>query len=140
MKDKLIDTNILVYAYDASEGNKHKASRKLLKTVWEEGGGIVCLQNLMEFFVVIARKVENPIDADEAKTIVEDFLKSEKWEIIDRDEDTFLKAIDIVSKYEIHIWDALIATCMRENEVTEIVTENKNDFKKIPGIKVTVPF
>ncbi|MBM2833515.1 MAG: PilT protein domain protein [Candidatus Brocadiaceae bacterium] len=140
MLDKLIDTNILVYAYDTSEGRKHEVSRELLKQIWEEGGGVVCLQNLMEFFVVITRKVENPIDADEAKTIVEDFLKSEKWEIIDRDEDTFLKAIDIVSKYEIHIWDALIATCMRENEVTEIVTENKNDFKKIPGIKVTVPF
>lgn len=140
MLDKLIDTNILVYAYDTSEGRKHEVSRDLLKQIWEEGGGVVCLQNLMEFFVVITNKVENPIDADEAKTIVEDFLKSEKWEIIDRDEDTFLKAIDIVSKYEIHIWDALIATCMRENEVTEIVTENKNDFKKIPGIKVTVPF
>lgn len=140
MLDKLIDTNILVYAYDTSEGRKHEVSRDLLKQIWEKGGGVVCLQNLMEFFVVITNKVENPIDADEAKTIVEDFLKSEKWEIIDRDEDTFLKAIDIVSKYEIHIWDALIATCMRENEVTEIVTENKNDFKKIPGIKVTVPF
>lgn len=71
-ENKLIDTNILVYAYDASEGNKHKASRKLLKTVWEEGGGIVCLQNLMEFFVVITKKVENPISIRNAKTIIED--------------------------------------------------------------------
>jgi len=64
MSDKLIDTNILVYAYDTSEGEKH----------------------------------------------------------------------------EIHLWDAVIAACMKENDITEIVTEDKEDFKKIPDIKVTMPF
>ncbi len=140
MKDKLIDTNILVYAYDASEGNKHKASRKLLKTVWEEGGGIVCLQNLMEFFVVITKKVENPISIRDAKIIIEDILKSKNWKIIDRDTDTLLKAIDIAFEYRIHLWDALIVACMKENDVVEIVTENKIDFERIPEIKVTIPF
>src|SRR3990170_5942715 len=101
MSDKLIDTNILVYAYDTSEGEKHEISRDLLKQIWKEGGGVVCLQNLMEFFVVITKKVENPIDVTEAKTIVEDFLKSDNWKIIDRDVDTFLSAIDIVSEYGI---------------------------------------
>ena len=140
MKDKLIDTNILVYAYDASEGNKHKASRILLKIVWEEGGGIVCLQNLMEFFVVITKKVENPISIRDAKTIIEDILKSKNWKIIDRDTDTLLKAIDIVFEYRIHLWDALIVACMKENDIVEIVTENKIDFEKIPEIKVAIPF
>ena len=93
MPDKLIDTNILVYAYDTSEGIKHEVSKNLVKQIWETGGGIVCLQNLMEFFVVITQKVENPIDVAEAKTIVEDILKSDNWKIIDRDEDTFLSEI-----------------------------------------------
>ena len=30
MPDRMIDTNILVYAYDASEGEKQKASGDLL--------------------------------------------------------------------------------------------------------------
>ncbi|MBM4053611.1 MAG: PIN domain-containing protein [Planctomycetes bacterium] len=140
MKDRLIDTNILVYAYDASEGYKHRAARELLKSVWEEGGGIVCLQNLMEFFVVITRKVENPISIIVAKTIIEDILKSKNWKIIDRDTDTLLKAIDITFEYRIHLWDALIVACMKENDVLEIVTENRNDFERIPEIKVTIPF
>ncbi|MEW6609810.1 MAG: hypothetical protein AB1414_20600, partial [bacterium] len=57
MTDKLIDTNILVYAYDTSEGIKHEKSKNLLKQIWEAGGGIVCVQNLMEFFVVITQIV-----------------------------------------------------------------------------------
>lgn len=140
MPDRLIDTNILVYAYDISEGEKHSVSRDLLKQIWEEGGGVVCLQNLMEFFVIITDKVENPISVTEAKTLIEDFLKSDNWRIIDRDADTFLNAVDLVSEHKIHLWDAVIAACMKENDITEIVTENKKDFEKVPDIKVTVPF
>lgn len=29
---------------------------------------------------------------------------------------------------------------MKENEITEIVTENKEDFEKISDIKVIIPF
>lgn len=140
MKHKLIDTNILVYAYDTSEGTKHEVSRDILKQIWKTGGGIVCLQNLMEFFVVITQKVENPINVAEASIIVEDILKSDNWRIVDRDVDTFLSAIHLVSEHNIHLWDAAIVACMKENEVTEMVTENKEDFEKIPDIKVIVPF
>lgn len=140
MPDRLIDTNILVYAYDTSEGIKHEASKNLLKQIWEVGGGIVCLQNLMEFFVVITQKVENPVDVAETRTIVEDILKSDNWRVIDRDVGTFLDAINLVSKHNIHLWDAVIVACMKENEITEIITENREDFEKVPGIKVIVPF
>lgn len=140
MLNRLIDTNILVYAYDTSEGEKHKASRDLLRQIWDEGGGVVCLQNLMEFFVVITKKVENPITVADAKNIIEDFLISDNWRIIDRDMDTFLNAISLLSKYKIHFWDAVIAASMSENDLTEIVTENKKDFEKIPNLKVTIPF
>jgi predicted nucleic acid-binding protein len=140
MPDKLIDTNILVYAYDTSEGIKHEVSKNLLKQVWKVGGGVLCLQNLMEFFVVITKKVENPIDVSEARTIVEDILKSDNWRVLDRDVDTFLSAIDLISEHDIHLWDALIVACMKENEITKIVTENKKDFEKIPDINVIVPF
>jgi predicted nucleic acid-binding protein len=140
MSDRMIDTNILVYAYDASEGEKHNASGDLLTQIWREGGGVVCLQNLMEFFVIITGKVERPIEVTEARIIIEDFLKSERWKIVDRDADTFLRAVDLVSEHGIHLWDAIIAACMEENNITEIVTENRKDFEKIPHITVTVPF
>jgi predicted nucleic acid-binding protein len=85
-------------------------------------------------------KVERPIKIIEAKGIIEDFLNSEKWKIIDRDADTFLKAVNLVSEYGIHLWDAIIAACMEENNIPEIVTENRKDFEKIPHITVIVPF
>jgi predicted nucleic acid-binding protein len=140
MPDKLIDTNVLVYAYDTSEGSKHTVAKDLVRHMWIAGGGVVCLQNLMEFFVVITRKVENPVDVLTAKGIVQDFIGSDKWTVIDRDADTVLTALDYVAQYGIHLWDAAIAATMRENDVPEIITENTKDFGKIPQLKVSNPF
>jgi predicted nucleic acid-binding protein len=53
---------------------------------------------------------------------------------------TFLLTIDLIHKHNIHLWDAVIAATMKENDLIEIVTENKKDFDKIPNIKVSVPF
>jgi len=51
-----------------------------------------------------------------------------------------LKAIDLVSQYSVHIWDAMIAACMKENGIQHIVTEGTADFEKIPDIQVIFPF
>ena len=140
MPDRLIDTNILVYAYDTSEGAKHDFAKNIVKQIWQDGGGVVCVQNLMEFFVVITKKVTSPISVSNAKIIIDDMTKSDSWRIIDRDINTFLKAIDIVSQYSVHLWDATIIACMMESGVTHIVTENTSDFKGIPDIHVIFPF
>lgn len=140
MPDRLIDTNILVYAYDTSEGAKHDFAKNIVKQIWQDGGGVVCVQNLMEFFVVITKKVTSPISVSNAKIIIDDMTKSDSWRVIDRDINTFLKAIDIVSQYSVHLWDATIIACMKESGVTHIVTENTSDFEGIPDIHVIFPF
>jgi predicted nucleic acid-binding protein len=92
MPDRLIDTNILVYAYDTSEGAKHDFAKNIVKQIWQDGGG----------------KVTSPISVADAKIIIDDMTKSDSWRVIDRDINTFLKAIDIVSQYSVHLWDATI--------------------------------
>ena len=36
MPDRLIDTNILVYAYDTSEGAKHDFAKNIVKQIWQD--------------------------------------------------------------------------------------------------------
>jgi predicted nucleic acid-binding protein len=57
----LVDTNILVYAYDTSEVDKHTKAKEIVERVWNEGGGVVTVQNLGEFVFIITRKVKTPI-------------------------------------------------------------------------------
>lgn len=139
-EDRLIDTNVLVYAYDVSEKGKHTIAHSLLDEVWDHGGGAVALQNLSEFFVVVTGKVQRPISVSNARTIISDICRSSRWLVIDRHTGTMMRAIELVESTRAPYWDALIAACMLENGIHTIVTENERDFKRIPGITVINPF
>jgi len=134
------DTNILVYAYDASEEEKRAVCNKLLSQVFTaELRGVVSNQILAELFYVLTNKVKKPLDVEEAKKIIFNFLKSENWLKINYDENTLEKAINTSTDINVDIWDAIIAETMKENGINKIYTENESDFKKIPGIKVVNP-
>jgi predicted nucleic acid-binding protein len=139
-ENRLLDTNVLVYAYDVSEKRRREIAKVLVDEVWDSGGGVVSLQNLSEFFFAVTRKVQKPIPVVDAKTIVADILRSSRWVVIDRNAGTLMKAMDIVETVRAPFWDALIAACMLEHGIEVIVTENEKDFRNIPGVTVVNPF
>jgi predicted nucleic acid-binding protein len=139
-ENRLLDTNVLVYAYDVSEARRRAIAKGLVDDVWNAGGGVLTLQNLSEFFFAVTRKVQKPVPIVDAKTIVSDMLRSSRWIVIDRNAGTVMKAMEIVESGRAPFWDALIAACMLEHGIEIIVTENEKDFKKIPGITVVNPF
>ena len=136
----MLDTNILVYAYDVSEKRRREIAKGLVDEVWDAGGGVVTLQNLSEFFFAVTRKVQKPVPIVDAKTIISNILRSSRWMVIDRNAGTLVKAMEIVESVRAPFWDALIAVCMLEHGIEVIVTENEKDFKNVPGITVMNPF
>lgn len=95
-ENRLIDTNMLVYAYDVSERAKRQVAHALLGEIWDQGGGVVTLQNLSEFFVAVTGKVQRPIAVASARTIISDIMRSSRWLVIDRQARTMMRAIDLV--------------------------------------------
>lgn len=138
-KIALIDTNILVYAYDRSVKEKFIKANEIVKDVWESRGAIT-LQNLCEFFAVVTQKVEMPLKIELAAQIVTDIFSSREWIVIDRSANTVIKAMNLCAQFKVHFWDALIAATMQENRVDTIITENDKDFKRIKGLTVINPF
>jgi predicted nucleic acid-binding protein len=137
---RLIDTVVLVHAYTVSDSEKHRAALALIEKVWSGEEATTTLQNLCEFFSVVTSKVEKPISASAAGTIVKGILTANQWRVIDRSPETVFKAIELVKLHRAPFWDALIAACMIENQISVIVTKNERDFKRIPGITVANPF
>jgi len=136
----LIDTNILVCAYDESEGKKHEICKRLIDECWRlKEKYSISLQILSEFYVVITRKIENPVPIETAKGIIADIIEFQNWIVINYDARTILSAIEINMTYEVHYWDALLTATMRENNIFCIYTED-SDFKSIPWLKVINPF
>ena len=141
MADRLFfDTSVLVYAFDLSESEKHKAASELIEDAIINNGGAISGQVLLELYNVLTRFVTNPMPHKEAAAIVEDFINADAWLKLDYDIPTVKRAIETASHSKVSIWDALIAETMRENGIYTIVTENEKDFKKINGIEIINPF
>jgi len=87
-----LDTNVIIYAYDASAGRKHEIAKQIVMDLWASGLGVVSTQVLQEFFVNVTRKIPKPLDVTLAKDIVADFLK---WTVVVNDGESILGAIEI---------------------------------------------
>ena len=81
-EQRLIDTNVLVHAYVLADPRKHEIAKHIVQEVWNEGGGVVTLQNICEFFYVVTKKLEHPLPVNKAGIIVERLTKTSQWLVI----------------------------------------------------------
>jgi len=134
----LIDSNVLIYAYEKEESIKKDKAKKLLKECLL---GIrlfaISSQNLAEFVSVITKK--DKLSADEAKNFVIKMSQFEGFKKINYSAETIVFALDFVQQFKMPFWDALLAATMRENGIFNIYTENAKDFK-MPWINAVNPF
>ena len=70
---EFVDTNVLVYAFDASARAKQTGAQQLLERLWDAGTGCVSVQVLQEFFVTTTRKVARPLPVDETTERIREF-------------------------------------------------------------------
>lgn len=137
----LIDSNILVYAYDKSEPKKREKAKNLLEKCWrKEKKFALSIQNLSEFFVAVTEKIEKPISKSKAHEIISDLIEFENWTILTFGSRTVLSAINYSKKSNVPYWDGLIVATMLENQVFKIYTENTKHFRKIKQITPENPF
>ena len=124
----LIDTNLLVYAYETEfPAQKKKIQELIANCLQKKIKLVVSNQNLAEFVSVVTRK--GKLSFEEAKVNVDDILNSDGFIKINYKSSTVLSAIAIAQESNISFWDALIAATMRENHIFNIYTENTKDFK-----------
>ncbi|MHA1267547.1 MAG: PIN domain-containing protein [Candidatus Helarchaeota archaeon] len=136
---KLIDTNVLVHAY-----NKDSPNRLQAKTIVEDliqGNYVISTQNILEFYSAITRRVSNPIDAGEAMIKALNLYNSKAKKIVPTLH-TVQKALKFAAQHHLKggaIFDALLVATMIEYKIPVIITENEDHFRKFP-IEVENPF
>lgn len=141
MNDKFfVDTNVLVYAFDESEKEKRIIASKVVEDITEgKEIGVISHQVLGELFTVLTKKIENPLQKENAQIIVNGFIDSVHWRKVNYSVHTVSKAIESSIKEKTSFWDSLIAETMLENKVYLILTENTKHFK-FKHIKAKNPF
>ena len=136
--DKIFfDTNVFIYVYDVSAGDKNKIAKGILLDLWDSGLGIVSTQVLQEFLVNVTQKIPKPLDARLAKEIVSDLLK---WEVVINDGESILEAVDILLRYGYSFWDSLIIQAAIRSGSVALLSEDLIHGQIIEGVTVKNPF
>ena len=81
--DFLIDSNILIYAFDKDEKEKNLAAIKILERILNgELKIFLSTQNLSEFYYNVTKKIKKPLEITEAKEIISGLISLSNIKII----------------------------------------------------------
>ena len=138
MRDNtFVDTNILLYARDASEPAKQAVAAKRLEELWEQRSGRISVQVLNEYFVNVTRELNPGLTPDEAWDDVEALSV---WDPLPMDMPLLQRGYAVQRRYGLSWWDSLIIAAAEAAECTTILSEDLAHGTQYFGIMVEDPF
>jgi predicted nucleic acid-binding protein len=138
MSDRyFVDTNILMYAHDASAGEKHERAKALVEELWRDRTGVVSTQVLQELAVNLRKTARRPLDAGATRDIVADYLA---WQVIVNGGESILEAIDLETRYQISFWDALVVHAAHMSGAEVLYSEDLSNGQTYGSVRVVNPF
>ena len=138
MSDKVfVDSNIIVYAYDRHEPEKMAKAQSILRSEIAQESAVLSAQVLGEFFVVVTRRIKEPMSVDEAMEIIEILSVLPVAEI---DLSLVKRAIETHKIYGISYWDSLIVAAAERTGCHKLISEDLNDGQMYNKIMVENPF
>jgi predicted nucleic acid-binding protein len=131
-----VDTNILIYAHDVDQGEKHRTARSILIELMLDRSGVLSPQVLQEFYVNVTRKIAKPLTKREAREVVEDYSV---W-CIDTTAAEVAAAFRIEDQAKISFWDALILASAVKAGAEVLLSEDLSSGRTVAGIRILNPF
>ncbi len=133
-----LDTNIFVYAFDASATTKARRSRQLISEALKTRKGIVSYQVVQEFFNVAFRRFVQPISVPEAvqyfATVFRPILAIHSSPAL------YLEALSLFGTQGFSWYDSLIVAAAIASECDVLYSEDLQDGRKIAGLVIRNPF
>jgi predicted nucleic acid-binding protein len=138
MSDKVfLDTNILVYAFDADDPTRQHLAASLLEKHLTDHTAVLSLQVLQEFFVVMTRKVKTPMEPGKARRLVADFLRHD---VVEPTSVHLLKAMDLSIGQRFSFWDSLVIVTALEAGCKRLYSEDLKHNLTLEGLTIMNPF
>ncbi len=132
-----VDTNVLVYARDASERSKQPLASSWLEALWERRVGRLSYQVVNEYYVTVTRKLRPGLPPDLAKADVRDLLT---WHPIAIDAEMLEDAWRLEERFGLAYWDAQVVAAARVAGCRYLLTEDLQPDQELDGLTVVHPF
>jgi predicted nucleic acid-binding protein len=132
-----VDTNVLVYAHDASETTRQPVAESLLAQLWRTRSGALSTQVLEEFYVVATRGYDPPMPRRQARELVDAYSQ---WQLVHVDVALMVTASQLEKRHTLSFWDALIVEAARRAGATRLVTADLPSGRRLAGLLIDNPF
>lgn len=137
MTQTFVDTNILVYAYDADAGDKHLKARTVLQECWDTESGAISTQVLQEFYVTVTNKLPKTLHPKSARDVIQTYRA---WPIYLPNLDDIIAASELQQQHQLSFWDALIVVAAQMSGASELISEDLQNGQQIGTLRIVNPF
>ena len=132
-----VDTNVLVYCFDAGEPAKRKRALEIMVGKADVGDLVLSTQVLQEFYVTVTRKLKRPLPGPDAAAAVRELAK---LSVIQIDLAMVLSAIEDCQSYQLSLWDTLILRSALTASCERLLTEDLQHGFQFESVRVENPF
>lgn len=130
-----VDSNILLYAASGRAGDVLKAVRA--RRLLQEEKVVISFQVLQEFYANAVHPRKPALSAPQAAAYCSAWLG---FAIVPLGAATFVRALELVTRYRISNWDAAILAAALESGCELIYSEDLNAGQDYGGVHVVNPF
>lgn len=132
-----VDTNVVLYAYDASAAERHERAAELVGDLGARRLGAISVQVLQEFYVNATRKIAEPLDHEVALGRVRVLSR---WPTHAPGSQDVIAAARLGRDAQLSFWDAMIVRSAAALGCEVIWSEDLNHGQRIAGVTVRNPF
>jgi predicted nucleic acid-binding protein len=132
-----IDTNILVYLFDADAEDKKVQASDRFEAEVSAGRALLSTQVLQEFYVIVTRKLLVPLKPETAEAVVRNLSL---LPVIGIDTEKIMAAIRRSQKRQLTFWDALMVETALAGGADRLLTEDLQHGQIIDGLRIENPF
>lgn len=133
-----LDTNIFVYSFDPTAANKSQRANELIGEGVQKAQGVISYQVIQEFFNVVLRKFEQPMNVSEAEQYLSTVFR--QFGYVPSSPRLFIQGLRLAEKNRLAWYDALIVAAALESNCAILYTEDLQHGQRFGDLRVNNPF
>ena len=139
MAGVLIDTDVLIRAYQAGGGDPRAVQAKdALEDLARRGNGYLSVQNLAEFSHVVQTRLASPVPTAKVRETIAQL--EEVFDVLRPSSRTVVAALLAVEKHGLPFRDSMVWAVAHENGIDEVLTQDLPPRAEIEGVRYRNPF
>jgi len=134
----LVDTNVLVYRHDPRDRVKQDRALEVFRELSRAERALTSAQCLIEFYRVVTQRLPEAMTPREARDEVSRYI--ETLPVLDVTGPVVLEASRGSEAFDLSLWDALVWSTAKLNQLPFLLTEDGEHGRSIEGVTYLDPF